>query len=84
MVKKQSVISQEGSTVLFEVWKWDTKINLSWPCIPSDYELESTFRLVVDVSLVEFPLVIHSNFVIMAEEVGNAFLSGGIAWWLGG
>ena len=59
---KQSVISQEGIPVLFEVCKWDTKIDLSGTCIPSDYELESTFRGVVDVSLVVCPLVFHSDF----------------------
>ena len=72
MARKQSIISQEGSPVLFEVWKWDTKIDLSGPCIPSDYELESTFRGVVDVSLVELPFVVHRDFVIMTEEVWNA------------
>ena len=57
--------------MLFEVWKWDTKIDLSGPCITSDYELESTFRGVVDVSLVESPLLVHRDFVIMTEELWN-------------
>ena len=73
MARKQSIISQEGSPVLFEVWKWDTKINLSRSCISSDYELESIFRGVVDVYLVEYPLVIHREFGTVTEEVGNAF-----------
>ena len=72
MARKQSIISREGSTVLFEVRKWDSKINLSVPCITSDYELESTFRDVVDISLVECPFVVHRDFVIMTEEVWNA------------
>ena len=57
--------------MLFEVGKWDSKINLSGPCIPYDYELESKFRGVVDVSLLECPFVVHSEFVIMTEEVWN-------------
>ena len=72
MAWKIFVVFLEGSPVLFEVWKWDTKIDLSGPCIPSDYELESTFRGVVDVSLVEFPFVVHRDFEIMKEEVCNA------------
>ena len=58
--------------MLLEVWKWDTKFDLSVPCIISDYELESTFRGVVDLSLVEFPFVVHRDFEIMTEEVWNA------------
>ena len=72
MARKKSVVSQEVSLVLFEVFKWDTKINLSGPCIPSYYELESTFRGVVDVSLVECLFVVHSDFGIMTEEVWNS------------
>ena len=72
MSRKQSVVSQGGSPVIFEVRKWDSKIYLSGPFIPSDYELESTFREVVDVSLVEYPCVFHRDFGIMAEEVWNA------------
>ena len=71
MDRKKSVVSQEVIPVLFEVWKWDTKIDLSGPCITSDYELESTFRGVVDVSLVESPLVFHRDFGIMTEEFWN-------------
>ena len=72
MDRKKSVVSQEGSPVLFEVWKWDTKIDLSRRCITSDYELESTFRVVVDVSLVESPLVVHRESGIMTEAVWNS------------
>ena len=72
MARKQSVISQEGISVLFEVGKWDSKTDIYGPCIPSDYELESTFRGVVDVPLVEFPFVVHREFGIMTEEVWNA------------
>ena len=57
--------------MLFEVGKWDSKINLSVTCIPYDYELESNFRGVVDVYLVKLPFVVHSDFVIMTEEVCN-------------
>ena len=71
MARKQSVIYQEGSPVLFEVRKWDSKIDLYGPCIPSDYELESIFRGVVDVSLVESPFVVYCDFEIMTEEVWN-------------
>ena len=60
MARKKYVVSQEGSPMLFEVCKWDTKIDISGPCIPSEYELESTFRGLVDVSLVEYPFVVHS------------------------
>ena len=70
-MSRKYVISQEGSPVLFEVWKWDTKTDLSGPWIPSDYELESTLREVVDVYLVEWPLVIHRDYGIMTEEVFN-------------
>ena len=56
MSRKQSSVSQEGSPVLFEVRKWKSKIYLSGPCILSDYELESNFRGVVDISLVEIPI----------------------------
>ena len=69
MARKQSVVSQEDSPVLFEVRKWDSKIDLSEPCIPSEYELESTFRGVLDISLVELPFVVHRDLGIMAEEV---------------
>ena len=72
MARKQYVVSQEGSPVLFEVRKWDSKIDLSRPCIPSDYELESTFRGVVDISLLECPFVVHCDFGIMTEEVWNS------------
>ena len=66
--------------MLFEVWKWDTKIYLSGTFITYDYELESTFRGVVDVSLVEFPFVVHRYFGIMTEEVWNALYFGVIDW----
>ena len=70
---KQYVVSQQGSPVLFEVWKWDTKTNFYQYCISSHYELESSFWWVVYVSLVELPLVIHNDFGVVTEEVGNAF-----------
>ena len=62
MARKKSVVSQEGSPVLFEVWKWDSKIELSGSCIPSEYELEDNFSGAVDIYLVERP---------MTEDVGN-------------
>ena len=58
--------------MLFEVGKWDSKIDLSGPCIPSDYELESAFRVLVYASLMECPFVVHLGFVIIPEEVWNA------------
>ena len=70
---KPYVVSHEGSPVLFEVWKWDSKLDLSGTCIPSDYEIESNFRGVVGVSLVELPFMVHCDFKkIMKEEVLNA------------
>ena len=72
MAWKQYVISQECNTVLFEDGKWDSKINISGTWILSYYKLESNFRGVVDVSLVEFPFVVHRDFEIMKEEVCNA------------
>ena len=66
------VVSQEGSPVIFEVGKWDSKINPSGTCILSDYELEFKFRGVVDISLVECPFVVHRDFGIMTEEVWNS------------
>ena len=80
MARKKYVVSQEGSPVLFEVWKRDSKIEISGSCIPSEYELESTFRGVVDVSLLESPFVVHLKFGIMTEEVWNALYCGGISW----
>ena len=71
MARKQSVVSQEVSPMMFEVWKWYTKIDLSGPCIPSEYEPESTLRGLVDLSLVEFPLVVYRDFLIIMEEVWN-------------
>ena len=73
MARKQSVVYQEVSPVLFEVRKWNSKIDLSGPCIQSDYELKFTFRGVVDISLVEFPFVFHRDFGIITEGVRNAF-----------
>ena len=73
MAGKQYVISQKGSPVLFEVWKWHTKIKLSWSCISSDYELESSFWWVVYAPFVEGNLVIHCDFGVVTEKVGNAF-----------
>ena len=67
MTRKQSFVSQEGSPVLFEVEKWDRKIDLSGPCIMSEYELEYTFRGVVDISLLECPFVVHFEFGIMTK-----------------
>ena len=72
MARKKSVVSQEGSTVMFKFWKWDIKIDLYRPCIPSDYGLESTFRGLVNVSLVEPPFVAHSDFGTITEEVWNS------------
>ena len=72
MARKKYVVSQEGSPVLFEFCKWDNKIDLSRPWILSDYELESTFRGVVDVTLVKLPLVVHRDFVTMTEELWNS------------
>ena len=72
MSRRQSVFSQEVTAVLFEVWKWYTKIDLSGPCIPSEYEPESTLRGLVDLSLVEFPLVVYRDFLIITEEVWNS------------
>ena len=80
MARKKSIISQEGISVLFEVGKWDSKTDISGPCIPSDYELESTFRGVVDISLVECSFVVHHDFGIMTEEVWNALWVCGVAW----
>ena len=71
MASKKSVVSQEGSPVLFEVGKRDSKIDLSGPCITSYYELEFNLRGVVDISLVERPFVVHCDFGIMTEEVWN-------------
>ena len=58
--------------MLFGVGKWDNKLDIYVPYILSDYELESNFRGSFDVSLVKFPFVVHSNFVIVTEEVWNA------------
>ena len=71
MAEKQSVVSQQSSPVMFEVWKWHTKINFSWSCISSDFELESSFWWVVYVLVVEVPLVIHHDFGVVTEELGN-------------
>ena len=67
MARKQSVVSQEGNSVMFEVKKWDNKIELSGPYIPFDYELESNFRGIADISLVECPFAVHRDFVIITE-----------------
>ena len=72
MSRKQSTVSPESSLVLFEVGKWDSKIDIYGPWVTSDYELESNFRWVVDISLVEYPFVVHSEFGIMKEAVWNA------------
>ena len=72
MVWKQYITSNYFSPVLFEVWKWDCETYLSGPRILSDCELESKFRGVVDVSLVELPFVVQRDFGIMTEEVGNS------------
>ena len=53
MARKKYFVSQEVSPVLFEFMKWYSKIDLSVPCILSDYELESKFRGVFVISLVE-------------------------------
>ena len=58
--------------MLFEVGKWDSEINFTWPSIPSNYELEYKLRGVVDISLVELPFVVHCDFGIITEEVGNS------------
>ena len=71
MARKKYFVSQEVSPVLFEFMKWYSKIDLSVPCILSDYELESAFRVVVDISLVEWPFVVHRDFGIMMEKVWN-------------
>ena len=68
MARTQSVVSQECSPVLFEVVKLDNKIDLFGPCILSDYELESNFRGVVDISLVESPFLVHRGFGIMTGK----------------
>ena len=70
---KQSVISHQVSPVLLEVWKWHTKVNFSLSCISPDYELKSSLWLVVYIPLVEVPIVIHCDFGVMTEEVGNSF-----------
>ena len=57
--------------MLFEVGKWDCEIHFPWPFITSDCEMEAKFRGVVDVSLVEHPFLVHSEFGIMTEEVGD-------------
>ena len=80
MARKQYVVSQEGIPVLFEVGKWDSKIDIYGPCILYDYELEYNFRGLVDVSLVECPFVVHHDFGIMPEEVCNSLYGGGIYW----
>ena len=48
--------------MLFEVGKWDSKIDISGPCIQSEYKLESNFRGVVDIYLVECPFVVQCDF----------------------
>ena len=73
MDRKQYVVSQEGGPVLFEVGKWGSKINIFGTYTPSDYELESNFRGVVDLPIVESPFVVHREFGIILEEVCNAF-----------
>ena len=58
--------------MLFEVWKCDCEIYFSGPRILSDCEMEAEFRGLVDVYLVELPFVVHREFGIVTEEVGNA------------
>ena len=72
MAWKQYIAPNQCSPVLFEVWKWDCKICFSGPCIASDYKLEAKLWGVVDVSLVGRPFVVHRDFGIVVEEVGNA------------
>ena len=42
--------------------------------------MEAKLRGVFDVSLVEFPFVVHHDFGIMPEEVCNSLYGGGIYW----
>ena len=60
------------SSSFFKVWKWDCEIYFSRTCIVYDCELEAKLWRVVGVTLVERPFVVHRDFGIVAEEVGNA------------
>ena len=73
MTWKKYITPNQCSLVLFEVCKWDREIYFSWPYILSDYKLEAKFWGVVDVSILYYPFVVHCDFGIMTEEVGNSF-----------
>ena len=72
MDNKEEITTKEHHTVLFEVCKWDREIHFSRTCIAYDYELESNLWILVDLSLVEHPFVVHRDFGVMTEYVGNA------------
>ena len=72
MAWKKYIVTNQCIPVIFEVWKWGCEIYFSGPLIGSDCEMESKLWGIVDVSLVEPPFVVHCDFGIMTEEVGNA------------
>ena len=71
MTWKQYIFPNQCSPALFDVWKCDHEIYFSGPCIASDCETEAKFWGLFDVSFLERPFVVHCDFVIMTEEVGN-------------
>ena len=71
MAWKKYIVPNHCITVLFEFWKWDCEIYFSKPLIESDCKLETKLWDKFDVYLVECPFVVHSDFGIMMEELGN-------------
>ena len=72
MSRKKWIFANEGRPVFFEVWKWNCEIYFLMTFILSDCEVKSKLWIVVDVTHVERPFVVHCYFVIVTVELGNS------------
>ena len=72
MSRDEDIIANEISLWLFEVVQGSWPIGFAAMRIATDFKAEAPLRWVLEISFVEGALVIHGEFCIVFQEMGQA------------
>ena len=71
MTRDDDVLANKGGPGLAEVGKRNGEIDFSGSRIAADFKREAPLRRVLEVAFVEGALMIHGEFGITAEKMGQ-------------
>ena len=78
MTRDESIIAEEGGPSLDEVWKGNRLLHLGAAEVAAYIEGEAPLRCMLEEAFLKRASVIHGEFGMALEEVGEA--SEGIGW----